>query len=132
MADRLVMLAKGALTPEQLAEVEERISLPEHRDDEGPTRGWRTYSSGLYAFFQPDNGRLVALVCGFEEARPGWWVDSAYRGQGYGGAVVDLLAARYKASGVTAIRWITIATRDHRYDRQSTRLAQRLRRHFEG
>ena len=73
---------------------------------------------------------LVEAACE-DGVKPGWWVDSAYRGQGYGGEVVDLLAATLKARGVTRIGWILIATHKREYDAQSGKLVRRLRRHFE-
>lgn len=130
----LVMLEKEALSAAQQAMIKERLALPVHLDDEGPSRVWHTESPNLYAFFQIASGRLVALVTasGVEEARPGWWVDSEFRGRGYGAQVVDLLAERLKARGVTRIGWILIATRQQRYDQQSGKMVRRLRRHFEG
>ena len=131
---RLTMFGKRALSPAQLAEVEARLSLPVHQHDEGPSRAWRSYDPvSLFAFFDRASGVLVALADapGHDGATPGWWVDSAFRGQGYGGEVVDLIAADLKARGVTRIGWILIATRHNEYDAQSGRLVRRLRRHFE-
>ena len=130
---RLEMVEKSALTPAQLAMIEARLSLPIHQNDEGPSRSWRTYAeSSLFAFFEA-SGQVVALVEAACEdgVKPGWWVDSAYRGQGYGAEVVDLLAAKLKERGVTRIGWILIATHKREYDAQSGKLVRRLRRHFE-
>ena len=132
--NRLTMFDKPALTPAQLEVIEARLSLPVHLNDEGPSRAWRTYDpAGLFAFFDTATGSLVALAeaAGGDGVKPGWWVDSAFRGQGYGGEVVDLIAATLKARGVTRIGWILIATRNQEYDEQSGRLVRRLRQHFE-
>ena len=59
-----------------------------------------------------------------------WWVDSAFRGQGYGADVIDLLATELKARGVKRIGRITIATHKGEFDTQSARLVRRLRDHF--
>ena len=94
------MFIKDALSPAQLAVIEERLSLPIHLNDEGPSRAWRTYDpAGLFAFFDAASGALVALAeaAGGDGVKPGWWVDSAFRGQGYGAEVVDLIAANLKA-----------------------------------
>ena len=131
---RIEMFDKAALTPAQLAMIEARLSLPIHQHDEGPSRTWRTYApSSLFAFFESSSGQVVALVEALCEdgVKPGWWVDSAFRGQGYGAEVVDLLAERLKARGVTRIGWILIATHKQQYDQQSGKLVRRLRRHFE-
>lgn len=131
---RIALFDKADLTSAQLAVIEERLSLPVHEHDEGPSRAWRSYDpSSLYAFFHIGSGALVALVdaTGADDVKPGWWVDSAFRGQGYGAEVVDLLAARLKARGVTRIGWVLIASRNREYDAQSGKLVRRLRRHFE-
>lgn len=126
----LVMSAKDALTPAQLAVVAERLALPVHAHDEGPSRAWATYKSGLYAFFDDQSGRLIALVeCGEgPSVRPSWWIDHEFRGQGHGKQVMELLARHLLANGVTHIGWVLIASHKQQYDAQSTKLAQRLRR----
>jgi RimJ/RimL family protein N-acetyltransferase len=128
------MVDKPDLSPAQLALIEARLSLPVHEHDEGPSRAWRTYDpTTLYAYFEQSSGELVALVDanGQDDVKPGWWVDSAFRGRGFGAEVVDLLAAKLKARGVTRIGWILIATHKQEYDAQSGKLVRRLRRHFE-
>jgi RimJ/RimL family protein N-acetyltransferase len=126
----LVMIPKESLTPAQLAVVAERLALPVHAHDEGPSRAWATYKSGLYAFFDDANGRLIALVeyGAGASVRPSWWIDHEFRGQGYGNQVVELLARHLLANGVTHIGWVLIASHKQQYDAQSAKLAQRLRR----
>ena len=127
------MIEKTALSAAQLKLIAERLSLPEHKNDLGPSKVWSVYSSGLFAYFEATSGRLVALVeaSGSNNVQPGWWIDSAFRGQGYGGKVVDLLAEHLKARGVTSIGSMAITTHQQQFDQQSSKLAQRLRRHFE-
>ena len=129
----LTMIEKTALSAAQLKLIAERLSLPEHQDDLGPPKVWGVYSSGLFAYFEAASGRLVALVeaSGLNNVQPGWWVDSAFRGQGFGRKVVDLLAEHLKARGVTSIGSMAITTHQQQFDQQSKKLAQRLRRHFE-
>lgn len=126
----LVMYPKDALSPAQLATVAERLALPVHQHDEGPSRAWASYKSGLYAFFDERSGRLIALVEYGEgsSVRPSWWIDHEFRGQGYGNQVMELLARHLLAHGVTHIGWVLIASHKQQYDAQSTKLAQRLRR----
>lgn len=126
----LAMLAKDALSPAQLATVAERLALPVHAHDEGASRAWPGYASGLYAFFEQDDGRLIGL-CEHGEGpsvRPSWWIDHEFRGRGYGRQLVELLAVHLRARGVTRIGWVLLASHQQRYDAQSARLAQRLRR----
>jgi len=127
------MIEKAELSPERLQLVQERLSLPEHQHDLGPPKVWACYASGLFAFFEETSGQLIALVeaSGLDDVRPGWWVDSAFRGRGFGGQVVDLLAQYLKSRGVTHVGKIAITTNQQQYDQQSIKLAQRLRRHFE-
>lgn len=129
----LVIIEKIALSPAQLKLVEERLSLPEHQNDLGPPKVWDCCSSGIFAYFDAASGQLVALVeaSGINNVQPGWWIDSSFRGQGYGGKVVDILAENLKARGVTRIGSMAITTHQQLYDEQSIKLAKRLRRHFE-
>ncbi len=124
------MYDKHDLSPAQLATVTERLALPIHAHDEGPSRAWATYKSGLHAFFDDDSGRLIALV-EFGEGptvRPSWWIDHEFRGQGYGKRIIELLAAHLLAHGVTRIGRVLIASHKQQYDAQSTKLVVRLRR----
>jgi RimJ/RimL family protein N-acetyltransferase len=126
----LVMYRKDDLSPAQLAEIAARLALPIHAHDEGPSRAWATYKSGLHAFFDDSIGRLIALVEYGEgtSVRPGWWIDHEFRGRGYGRQVVELLAKHLRANGVTHIGRVLIASHQQQYDVQSTRMVQRLRR----
>ena len=128
----LVAYDKSALSPAQAQLVLKRLSLKLHKNDLGPPVVWNTYTNGLFAFFDQDSQRLVALVeaSGQDAVRPGWWVDSAFRGKGYGNEVIDLLAALLKSRGVTSIGPIAITTHQQEYDVPSTKLAKRLRKHF--
>ncbi len=56
------MIEKAALSSAQSKLIQERLSLPEHRNDLGPPQVWATYVSGLFALFEETSGRLVALV----------------------------------------------------------------------
>jgi RimJ/RimL family protein N-acetyltransferase len=94
---------------------------------------WHTYQCALYAFIEKDTGLPIAIAeaSGRPVAVPGWWIDTQFRGMGYGNELVDLLAARLKAEGVTGIGRIPIDTHRGNYNEQSTRLAERIRAHFE-
>lgn len=126
----LTMHAKDDLTTAQLATIAERLALPIHAQDEGPSRAWHHYKSGLYAFFEQEGGRLIGLVehGAGTSVRPSWWIDHEFRGQGYGNQMMELLARHLLAHGVTHIGWVLIASHNQQYDAQSTKLAKRLRR----
>ena len=129
----LVFVEKNALSEAQLSLVSARLGLPEHHDDLGLPQVWNTYQLGLFAFFEVESGNLVALAeaSGIDNVQPGWWVDSSFRGKGYGKKVVDILAKYLKAQGVKRIGSIPIITHQQKYDGASKKLAQRLCSHFE-
>ena len=130
---RLHITTKQELTEFQARHLNERLAAPEHANDSGPCRVWSTYQSALYAFIQKDSALPVAIAeaSGRPIAVPGWWIDSKCRGKGYGNELVDLLATRLKAEGVTGLGSIPIDTYKGNYHEQSTRLAKRMRGHFE-
>lgn len=129
----LDIITKQELTEHQAQHLVERLSAPEHANDSGPCRVWNTYQSGLYAFIHKDTGLPIAIseASGRPIAVPGWWIDSNFRNKGFGNELVDLLAARLKAEGVTGVGRIPIDTHNGEYHEQSMRLARRMRAHFE-
>lgn len=133
MRTRLLITPKNELSDEQRRYLEERLAIPEHRNDKGPPQVWNKYDRFLYAFIQKEMNVPVAIAQapGRPVASPAWWVDSKFRGQGYGNEVVDLLAEFLKKDGVTDIGAIQIESYCNEYDEQSTRLARRIRSRFE-
>lgn len=128
------MLPKTDLSAAQTAVIEERIAAPEHAHDQGPLRVWNTYQpSTLYAFFRKEDGAPVGVA---EASGPsylvsaGWWIDAKFRGQGYGGELVDLLAAHLKAKGFTGVGRFPITTFQGAHDAASIAMAERFKRHF--
>lgn len=130
---RLQIVPKNALSPEQLRYLDARLAAPEHDGDGGPPRVWNKYTSSLYAFVHEAFNFPIAIAeaSGRPIATPGWWIDSEFRGQGYGNELVDLLAGYLAADGVTGIGPIIIDTRRCEYDEQSTKLARRFRARFD-
>ena len=64
-------------------------------------------------------------------ADPSWWIHETYRGQGFGKAAMEKLAAEMKRVGVTALKSaIKIQTPEGRYDAQSAALEVWLRAYF--
>jgi RimJ/RimL family protein N-acetyltransferase len=132
MSARLVIVPKNELSAEQSRYLEQRLAAPEHRNDRGPPQVWSKRRQHLYAFVHKESNLPIAIADapGRPLASPSWWVDSKYRGQGYGNEVVDLLADSLKKEGVTDIGAIQIESYCNEYDEQSTRLARRIRSHF--
>jgi RimJ/RimL family protein N-acetyltransferase len=129
---RLVIVPKSELSDEQRRYLDERLAAPEHRNDRGPPQVWNKYDAFLYAFIHNELNQPIAIAeaSGRPLASPSWWVDSKFRGQGYGNEVVDLLAEFLKTDGVTDIGAIMIESYCNEYDEQSVRLARRIRSRF--
>jgi RimJ/RimL family protein N-acetyltransferase len=129
---RLTIVPKNQLTEEQRRQLEKRLAAPEHRNDKGPSQVWNKRADFLYGFIDEESKQPVAIAeaSGRPVASPGWWIDSQFRGQGYGNEVVDRLAEYLKRDGVTDIGAINIESYCNEYDEQSTRLARRIRSRF--
>lgn len=129
---RLVIVPKNELSDEQRRYLDARLAAPEHRHDRGPPQVWSRYERFLYAFIDKELDLPIAIAQapGRPIASPAWWVDSKFRGQGYGNEVVDLLAEFLKTDGVTDIGAIQIESYCNEYDEQSIRLARRIRSRF--
>ena len=129
---RLDIVLKTDLTERQAHHLNERLLAPEHKNDNGPCRVWHIYEVALYAFVEREKALPIGIAeaSGRPIATPGWWIDSEYRGAHYGNELVDLLAEQLKSEGVTGIGRITIDTYLGTYNEQSSRLAQRIRKHF--
>lgn len=131
---RLVLTPKSELTEAQNAVIDARLAAPEHAWDSGPPNVWDSRQSPtLYAFFRKEDGAFVGLA---EASGPsyfvsaGWWIDSKFRGQGYGGELVDLLAAHLKANGFTGVGRFPITTFQGAHDAASIAMAERFKAHF--
>ena len=63
---------------------------------------WNVYSQWLYAVMEVSTGTIIGLVEASgpkNGVNPGWWIDSSYRGKGYGKALVCALATYLKDQG---------------------------------
>lgn len=119
------IIDKSDLDQDQLDHIEERISDKCHENDIGPCNCWNTYANGLYAAIDRATNAIVALIEAsgpVDAINPGWWVDSEYRGQGYGRAIVVELARFLKSRGYTGVGNIRIQTYRQQYDEASSKL----------
>ena len=125
---RLYLVTKQELTEPQALHLIGRLAAPEHANDSGPCRVWSTYQSALYAFIHKETGVPIAIAeaSGRPIAVPGWWIDSKFRGMGYGNELADLLAAKLKSEGVIGIGRIPIDTYNGNYNEQSSRLVKKI------
>lgn len=129
----VVIVPKSQLSTSQAKWIGDRLAAPEHADDSGPPKVWNAYQHGLYAVIESESNKPVGLVeaSGAKECvSPGWWLDSSFRGKGYGSKLVDALAVYLKAEGYTGVGRITIQTKGAIYDQASRALAKRFRAHF--
>ena len=129
----LSIVAKRELSGAQASFVEERLSAPEHADDNGPPKVWRNYQQGLYAVVCTKSQQAIGLIEASgskDRVSPGWWIDKDFRGKGYGTMLVDTLAAYLISEGFTGAGRISIQTHGQAYDIASKKLAERFQRHF--
>ena len=132
---RLRIVDKQHLNPQQLQHLEWRLSLPEHKFDCGPGSVWGStgYQPNLFAAILVASGDPIGVVyrAGLpNEINASWWIDSKYRGKGYGSEMVDRLAERLKEEGATGIGDIVINTFRGEYDLASRQLVSRLKLAF--
>lgn len=124
---KIEILRKQDLNQDQINHINERISEECHKNDIGPCTCWNTYANGMYAAIEKDSHEIVALIeaSGPSHAvNPGWWVDSIFRGKGYGNVVVIELARYLKKQGYYGVGEIRIQTFQHEYDRASQKLKE--------
>ncbi len=130
---RLSIRDKANLRPEHANHLKERLGAPEHQNDVGPCRVWHVYQSGLYAFVLNETGLPIGIAeaSGPSDAvNAGWWIDSEFRGRGYGNELIDLLAPRLKQCRYTGAGTILVTTHRAEYDEPSRKLKQRFLAHF--
>ena len=97
------MLARHDLTPMEIDAIEDRLyehnSMATGRDD----------GEGLGFVIRDDAGNTVGLTAGYTWAGVSeikqMWVDKAYRGRGYGRALLDAMVAEAQRRGVSRI-WV--------------------------
>jgi len=132
VASRLIMLLKSDLSADQHRLVQARLSASEHEHDTGPIRVWKVYEQGLYAFVRVADGAFIGLAesSGLPLTTAGWWIDTEFRGMGYGNELVDLLAARRKSEGAEEVINSPIDSHLGQYDAASRRLMDRFREHL--
>ncbi len=129
---RLRLVAKLNLTQEQLQHLDFRLSRPEHKFDCGPGSVWDSsgYQPNLFAVVLVASGEPVGVV--YRSGLPNqinasWWIDSRYRGKGYGSEMIDRLAELLMEEGATGIGDIVINTFRGEYDLASRQLVSRLK-----
>ncbi len=130
--DQISLVPKLELGPELLGALTARIFASEHETDTGPRTVWHHpgYQDKFYAILltEPRVAIGTIYVAGTSDHTDvAWWIDSLYRGKGYGRAAVEVLAAMLKVQGVRRIGPLPIMG-DYEASR---RLAKQLKSHFE-
>lgn len=133
MTKRLFLKPKPELTLQQQQSVIARLSAPAHEKDNGPIRVWNTYSHGLYAFFRILDREFIGIAesSGTPLTTAGWWIDSRFRGEGYGNDLVDLLADTRRSEGVSGVTNSPIDSHLGQYAAASGRLMERFRQRLQ-
>ncbi|WP_221794634.1 GNAT family N-acetyltransferase [Oceanobacter mangrovi] len=124
------LVAKNRLSAAHLAYLNNRLQRPEHQNDSGPLKVWNIYCHDLYAVILVKEDIPIGIVeaSGRPTCTPGWWIDSQYRGQGYGNYLVDELAEFLLVDDVENIGSIPVTGQ---CASQSGKLAERLKHSFE-
>lgn len=125
----LRLISKSELTKHQTDGVEALLAFPQHQQDWGYVDipgSWRLFSSDrLFVLIDANAPVGVVTVHGALSAiDPAWWIAESHRGRGFGSNMIELLAPRLIARGVTDIARVVISGT---YDRQSRRLVDKLR-----
>ena len=129
------IVPKTKLDKKASAYLRKRLAAPEHRLDHGPIQVWDStgYCPNLFVAIESSLGIPIGVLyrAGQKSATDaGWWLDSRFRGRGYGSQMIDTLAALLKEEGVTGIGPIRVVTHAEDHHKASSRLVSRLRRHF--
>lgn len=132
---RIRITQKENLTPEQVQHLEWRLSQPEHQFDCGPPEIWDAsgHEAQLFVALLVGNGEPVGLAYragSSDNVEAGWWIDSKFRGKGYGSELIDRLIEQLLRESVTGIGEIAIKTFRGEYDVASQRMATRLKLGF--
>jgi RimJ/RimL family protein N-acetyltransferase len=124
---KIRIVEQSELNQNQVTFIKKRLSLKEHRYDQGPCRCWEIYQYGMYAAVGENETDIIALleVSGPKGAvEPGWWVDIQYRGQGYGELIVKAFSSHFRRKGCYGIGNIRVFTTKGQYDEASEKLKQ--------
>jgi len=131
------IVPKTLVGDNELAIVSQRIAAPEHAYDNGACKSWSNPNvvNYLYVVFAGAVDAQVPIGVLYADGPlhrtvPSWWLDSQYRGKGFGSQAMDAFAEVLKAHGVTGIGAIPIDTFAGKYHKQSCALARRIRCHF--
>lgn len=127
---RVRIVPKEELSTEQLQQLNDSLSNPIHSADGGMPVVWVGQScNGRFAIIDEETNFAVGAVeCSspLHEAAPSWWVDSRFREQGFGYAMVDALVPFLKERGYSGIGHIRVQTRNGLYDEASRKLVHRF------
>ncbi len=120
-----------------LAIISQRIAAPEHANDSGACKSWSNSNliNYFYVVFAGVANAQVPIGVLYADGPldrtvPSWWLDSQYRGKGFGSQAIDAFAEELRARGVTGLGAIPIDTFAGKYHEQSCALARRIRHHF--
>ena len=133
---RISIIRKTQITKAQLDYLRKRVSLPEHAHDIGPCSNLDDdpYAPNLFIIVHNESQKPIGILHrgGPKEAiEVGWWIDSEYRGQGYGSEAVDLFAELLiEEEGVTGVGNIRVVTYGEKHTEESIKLRKKFIGHF--
>lgn len=127
------IIPKTELPKDKADDMQKRVEAPEHNHDRGPCTVWNDPGAQTNLFVAVDartNTPIGILHRGGEKNNisAGWWMDSSFRGKGYGTAMVSEFARMLKKKeGVTGVSPILIDSFQGQYNEQSAKLATRFK-----
>ena len=132
---RVYVVPRSAVSAEATAYLAERFAVIEHQFDCGPLRVWQSagYFPNLFVVFDVASDMPIGALyrAGLPDSiDAAWWIDSLYRGRGYGVEMIDAFVLMLKSEGVTKIGPIRVDTYNDEYDIASRCLVDRLKAHF--
>lgn len=130
---KITLIEKEKLSKTHSPYIADRLRDPTHSDDAGPAIVWNTYFLGMYAVIDIGLDLAIGLIeASGDKPAPGWWVDSRFRNQGYGKALVDVLAEHLVRTGIKQLGVIRVQGNSQEYSRRLVdRLLNQLSYHLE-
>ena len=132
---RVRIIRKADLSDGQTQSLRSRVQLDKHEFDSGPCAVWDNppYKGNIFIALESATDDPIGILyrgCPNDALDVGWWLDSSFRGAGYGSEMIDRFASILKGEGVTRIGPITVDTYKGLYNEASAKLVRRLKAHF--